>query len=58
MARSGTRVTDDAMFTLIESGRRIASHPNRAELVERIAERGITDLPSAEGILAEQRPRR
>lgn len=35
---------------------RIAARPTRVELLERIATRGIRDLPPAEDMLAEQRP--
>ncbi|MDN5794288.1 MAG: antitoxin [Intrasporangium sp.] len=43
---------------LLRELERIATRPSRAELMERIARRGIADLPPAEDVLAEQRPRR
>jgi hypothetical protein len=36
----------------------IATRPTRDELLERIASRGAGQLPAAEDVLAEQRPRR
>lgn len=43
---------------LLRELERIATRPSRAELIERIISRGIADLPAAEDVLAEQRPRR
>lgn len=37
---------------------RIASRPSRTELLDRIARRGIADLPPAEEVLAQERPSR
>lgn len=34
----------------------IARRPSRAELLEKLARQGRTDLPQAEDVLAEQRP--
>ena len=41
--------------SLLVELQRIADRPSRAELLARIAERGVCDLPSAEDVLAEQR---
>lgn len=35
---------------------RLAARPSRAELLARISERGLRELPPAEAVLAEQRP--
>lgn len=43
---------------LLEELERIATRPSRAELLTRIAGRGVRDLPPAEEVLAERRPAR